>query len=107
MRRANCDYLDGRNNEALDILAQLKGTNTPLSDPSVQATKAEIDKALQLEHAAGPWSIKECFINGPLKIRRRYLLAIGVQAMQQLSGINVLVCSQKYPSHSLTSDTFI
>ncbi|CAL5873626.1 uncharacterized protein PFLUO_LOCUS7907 [Penicillium psychrofluorescens] len=91
----------GRNNEALDILAQLKGTNTPLSDPSVQATKAEIDKALQLEHAAGPWSIKECFINGPLKIRRRYLLAIGVQAMQQLSGINVLVY---YFPRTLTTD---
>jgi hypothetical protein len=65
----------------------------------VQATKAEIDKALQLEQAAGPWSIMECFINGPLKIRRRYMLAIGVQAMQQLSGINVLVCPQKHVSH--------
>lgn len=93
LREANCAHLDGRHHQALDILAQLKGTNTPLSNPSVLATKAEIDEALRLEQAAGPWSIKECFINGPLKIRRRYIMAIGVQAMQQLSGINVLVCS--------------
>lgn len=34
-------------------------------------------------------------------IKRRYLLAIGLQAMQQLSGINVLVC---YALHTLTTN---
>lgn len=94
MKEAHRDNSDGRHSEALDVLAQLKGTNTPLWDLSVQATKGGIDEALRLEQAGGPWSIRECFSNGPLKIRRRYILAIGVQAMQQLSGINVLVCRE-------------
>ncbi|KAJ9640200.1 hypothetical protein H2204_003425 [Knufia peltigerae] len=66
----------GRHQEAVDILAQLKGHDTPLDDPAVLTKKAEIDQILQLEHADGPWHIKECFRSGPLKIRRRYLLAI-------------------------------
>ncbi|OIW31918.1 putative Myo-inositol transporter 1 [Coniochaeta ligniaria NRRL 30616] len=81
----------GRHQEAVDILAQLKGADVPLDDPAVQRLKAEIDEILALEQADGPWKLKECFVNGPLKIRRRYMLAIGVQCMQQLSGINVLV----------------
>ncbi|CAM1500395.1 Fc.00g095570.m01.CDS01 [Cosmosporella sp. VM-42] len=81
----------GRHQEAVDILAQLKGRDVPLDDPSVQQTKADFDNVLALEQFDGPWSIKECFASGPLKIRRRYMLAIGIQAMQQLSGINVLV----------------
>lgn len=96
----------------MDILAQLRGTDVPLDDPAVLRKKAEIDETLALEQADGPWKLKECFVNGPLKIRRRYLLAIGkqpqsvrlcdgvadvragVQVMQQLSGINVLVRSK-------------
>ncbi|KAL1845063.1 hypothetical protein VTK73DRAFT_1207 [Phialemonium thermophilum] len=91
----------GRHFEALDVLAQLHGKDTPLDHPDVVRIKEDIDRVLALEHADGPWSIKECFVGGPLKIRRRYLLAIGVQAMQQLSGINVLVY---YFPHILTAD---
>lgn len=101
---------DDRHHEAVDILAQLKGVDVPVNDPLVQRKKAEIDEILRLEQENGPWKLKECFVNGPLKIRRRYMLAIGktyqqfgsrqnvliadsgVQAMQQLSGINLLVC---------------
>jgi hypothetical protein len=117
--------IDGRHQEAVDIMAQLKGVNVPLDDPAVQRKKAEIDEVLALEQADGPWSIKECFQSGPLKIRRRYMLAIGwflaytlslrwtakvltgelsttgIQAMQQLSGINVLVY---YFPRTLTTD---
>ncbi|KAL6242282.1 hypothetical protein RBB50_010830 [Rhinocladiella similis] len=91
----------GRHQEAVDILAQLKGRDTPLNDPAVLSKLADIDHILRLEHADGPWHIKECFRSGPLKIRRRYLLAVGVQVMQQLSGINLLVY---YFPHILTVD---
>jgi hypothetical protein len=40
--------------------------------------KKEIDDAIALERADGEWKITECFKDGPLKIRHRYLLAIGM-----------------------------
>lgn len=91
----------GKHEEAVDILAQLHGKGVHASDPAVVKQKRAIDNALALENAEGPWRISEIFKNGPLKIRRRYVLAIGAQAMQQLSGINVLVY---YAPHTLTTD---
>lgn len=92
---------DGRDGEAIDVLAQLHGKNVPRDDPMVLKQKRAIDAALALENAEGPWRITEIFKNGPLKIRRRYILAIAAQAMQQLSGINVLVY---YLPHTLTTN---
>ncbi|KAL8870827.1 MAG: hypothetical protein Q9174_003216 [Haloplaca sp. 1 TL-2023] len=91
----------GRHEEAIDILAQLRGKGVQPSEPAVIAQKKSIDGALALEEADGPWKFTEIFKNGPLKIRRRFLLAIGLQAMQQLSGINVLVY---YAPHTLVFD---
>ncbi|KAL4896720.1 general substrate transporter [Aspergillus ambiguus] len=90
-----------RHAEAIDVLRQIGGRNLPQSDPAVMALKKDIDDAIALEHADGEWKFVECFKNGPLKIRHRFLLAIGLQAMQQLSGINVLVY---YAPHTLTTD---
>jgi len=91
----------GKHAEATNILAKLSGKGISRNDPKVVRQKAAIDEALALENADGPWSITEIFKNGPLKIRRRFILAIGLQAMQQLSGINVLVY---YAPHTLTTD---
>jgi hypothetical protein len=79
-------------------LAQLHGKDISCSDPNVLGQKRDIDETIALESADGPWRFIEVFRNGPLKIRRRYLLVIGIQAMQQLSGINVLVF---YAPHTL------
>ncbi|KAL2444007.1 hypothetical protein ABEF95_014685 [Exophiala dermatitidis] len=92
---------DGFHGEALDILAQLCGRNIFYDDQRVQAQKAEIDEALALENEGGKWKISEVWQDGPLRIRRRYLMVIAIQAMQQLSGINVLVY---YAPHTLTTD---
>ncbi|KAI1629076.1 hypothetical protein EDD37DRAFT_36276 [Exophiala viscosa] len=91
----------GRHEEAIDILAQLQGKNVPCDAPTVIEQKRLIDEALALENEGGPWKFSEVFTNGPLKIRRRYIMVIGIQAMQQLAGINVLVY---YAPHTLTTD---
>ncbi|RAK93772.1 general substrate transporter [Aspergillus costaricaensis CBS 115574] len=91
----------GRHDEALDILAQLSSRSDTIESPAARALKAEIDRALALEAADGPWRIREVFASGPLKIGRRYLLACGLQIMQQLSGVNILVY---YFPHILTTD---
>lgn len=91
----------GYHADALDILAQLHGKNISSLDPAVLQQKKAIDEALALENIDGQWKISEIWKNGPLKIRRRYLMVIAIQAMQQLSGINVLVY---YAPHTLTTD---
>ena len=91
---------NGKHEEATDILTQLHGKGIQCSDLEVIKQKSPIDAALALENAEGPWKATELFKNGPLKIRRHYLLAVGAQAVQQLSGIDVLVY---YALHVLTT----
>lgn len=45
---------DGRDGEAIDILAQLHGKNMPRDDAVVLKQKRAIDAALALENAEGP-----------------------------------------------------
>lgn len=45
---------DGKHEEAIDILAQLKGKGIQPSDPAVVKQKKSIDNALALEEADGP-----------------------------------------------------
>jgi hypothetical protein len=69
--------LGGRHADATHILAQISGKNLPTDDPAVVSLKKDIDDAIALELADGPWKFTECFKSGPLKVRRRFLLAIG------------------------------
>jgi hypothetical protein len=71
-------FQDGKHAEATNILAKLSGKGISRSDPKVVRQKIAIDEALALENADGPWRITEIFKNGPLKIRRRFILAIGM-----------------------------
>lgn len=66
----------GRHDEANQILAQITGKNLSIDDPAVKSLKRDIDEAIALEVADGPWKFSECFKSGPLKIRRRFILAI-------------------------------
>jgi hypothetical protein len=69
-------YQGGRHAEANQILAQITGKNLSIDDPAVTSLKRDIDEAIALEVADGPWKFTECFKSGPLKIRRRFILAI-------------------------------
>ena len=71
-------FLDGRHGEAIDVIRQILGKDLQPDDSSVVKMKHEIDEAVRLEEADGPWRFSEVFKNGPFKIRRRFLLVIGV-----------------------------
>ncbi|KAJ9496361.1 hypothetical protein H2202_008024 [Exophiala xenobiotica] len=66
----------GRHEEAIHVLAQLTGKDVKLDDASVIKQKKNIDDAIALERADGVWKFSECFRNGPLKIRRRFIFVI-------------------------------
>lgn len=59
------------------MLAKLAGKGLTPSHPKVVQQKKAIDDTLALENADGPWKFTEIFKNEPLKIRRRFQLAIG------------------------------
>jgi MFS family permease len=50
----------------------------------------EIQEAIRLESAGGPFKYKELFTGGKLQNFRRILLCIGVDGFSQLSGINLI-----------------
>lgn len=64
-------------------------------DDSVVQQKREIDEAIRLEEADGPWKWTEIFKNGPLKIRRRFLLVIG-----KLVNCTAFAPYFSFPAHS-------
>lgn len=67
----------GRHEEAIEVITQITGKGLSIRDPAVVELKKQIDDAIAIETADGPWKISECFKDGPLKIRRRYILVIG------------------------------
>lgn len=69
---------DGRHEEAIGVIRQILGKNLEPGDSDVVKMKHEIDEAVRLEGADGPWRFSEIFKNGRFKIRRRFILVIGM-----------------------------
>ncbi|KAJ9639439.1 hypothetical protein H2199_006472 [Coniosporium tulheliwenetii] len=83
----------GRPSEARTILWRLqKNAHSVTEDhPVINAEMHEIEHAFEEEQrAAGGTTFKAIFKSGAQKFRRRTLLGIGGQFMQQLSGINLI-----------------
>ncbi|OJZ81988.1 hypothetical protein ASPFODRAFT_51662, partial [Aspergillus luchuensis CBS 106.47] len=76
-----------RGDEALQVLADLHG-HGDCSNPSVQAEFQEIRVVVQYEGRAPPPSYLSLLIKAPY--RRRTALAMGLQFMQNISGVNIV-----------------
>jgi MFS family permease len=80
-----------RPEECLAVLAQIKGTSD-LNDPEIQRLHTVITETVAYENSrqAG-W--KDIVRSDPIKSRRRFLIACGIQIFQQLGGINAIICT--------------
>jgi MFS family permease len=97
--------------EGLAVLAKLRGRAE--NDESVQMEKNDIMEAINIEaKEEGSWA--DLFHDGGIMANKRFYLALGIQFMQQMSGINIvgfvsLRCSgasrtDLFPGHLLCTD---
>jgi hypothetical protein len=75
---------DGVENEGIAVLARLRGLGQ--NHEAVQKEKNEIMHAIAIESKEeGTW--KDLFTDGGIAANKRFYLAVGIQFMQQLSGM--------------------
>lgn len=79
-----------RPDECLAVLARIRGTGD-MDDPEVRRLHTAITETVAYENSrqAG-W--KDIVRSDPIKSRRRFLIACGIQIFQQLGGINAIIC---------------
>ncbi|KAK4699649.1 MFS transporter, SP family, sugar:H+ symporter, partial [Phenoliferia sp. Uapishka_3] len=80
--------MKGRDDDALRSLSRIM--SAPKDSPEVNAEFAEIAANLHQERAIGATSYLDCFRNGPGRNGLRMWTGIGIQALQQLTGINFI-----------------
>ncbi|APA11343.1 hypothetical protein SS1G_11591 [Sclerotinia sclerotiorum 1980 UF-70] len=78
---------DGNEDRGLLVLASLRGVG--VDDVRVQKEKEEIMGAIMIEEKEeGTWG--DLFRDNGIKANKRFYLALGIQFMQQMSGINIV-----------------
>jgi uncharacterized membrane protein len=78
-----------RNEEALEVLTRLnKGKMT---HEEIQSIHTDIVRTVALEKSIGAGTWGDLLKNDSIQSRRRLLIACGIQAFQQLGGINALI----------------
>ncbi|KAL5434728.1 hypothetical protein PMIN06_011303 [Paraphaeosphaeria minitans] len=82
-------YKHGRSEEALAILCDVYD-GTP-DDPKIAKENAEILEALKVEQEHGEYKWSQLFKRDKVQTGRRVLLAYGMQFMNQMGGINLVV----------------
>lgn len=82
-------YYHGREEEALQVLCDVWDA-TP-EDPRVHKMHTEIMEALALERRTGEYKWRQLFKRDEVQTGRRVLLAYGMQFMNQMGGINMLM----------------
>ncbi|KAM0748130.1 MFS monosaccharide transporter [Meredithblackwellia eburnea MCA 4105] len=80
--------LKGREDDAIRSLTRILSADP--SDPEVTQEFANISANLSHQQAISSASYIDCFRNGPGRNRLRVLTGIGLQALQQLTGINFI-----------------
>lgn len=77
---------EGSPDNGMLVLSKLR--NKPMNDPDVREEGQEILEAIQIEsQEEGSWM--DLFKSGGIQANKRFYLALGIQWMQQMSGINV------------------
>ncbi|KKK13841.1 hypothetical protein ARAM_003560, partial [Aspergillus rambellii] len=82
-------YQKGRNEEALQILSDVYGR--PKDDPKIQDEQNDILEALAIETKYGEYQWRNVFKHDAVSTGHRVLLAYGMQFMNQVGGINLIV----------------
>ncbi|KAI4721609.1 putative Myo-inositol transporter 1 [Aureobasidium sp. EXF-10727] len=82
-------YKEGRNEEALQVLCDVYN-GTP-DDPKIVKEQKGILDALKLEREHGEYKWSQIFKQDEVQTGRRVLLAYGMQFMNQIGGINLVV----------------
>jgi hypothetical protein len=82
-------YARGRNEEALEVLCRVYD-GTPES-PKIAKEQADVLEALKLEHEHGEYRWSQLLKRDEIQTGRRVLLAYGMQFMNQMGGINLVV----------------
>ncbi|KAF2719089.1 general substrate transporter [Polychaeton citri CBS 116435] len=82
-------YYHGRNDEALEILCDIY--NADPSYEKIQRQQSEIFEALAMERKNGEYKWRQLFKRDEVQTGRRVLLAYGMQFMNQMGGINLVV----------------
>ncbi|KAF2788472.1 putative MFS sugar transporter [Melanomma pulvis-pyrius CBS 109.77] len=83
-------FYKGREDEGKDVIRRIAGTDSMDASPEAEALIIEIKEAIATE-ADGKSVWREVFTWSEFQYPRRLLLAFGTQAMQQLTGINIIV----------------
>ncbi|KAL4901314.1 hypothetical protein BDW74DRAFT_170247 [Aspergillus multicolor] len=82
-------YQRKRNEQALQILSDVYGR--PKDDPKIQAEQSEILEALAVETKEGEYKWRNILKPDNVSTGRRVLLGYGMQFMNQVGGINLIV----------------
>lgn len=82
-------YKEGRDEEALQILCDVYD-RTP-DDPKIAKEQKDVLDALALERIHGEYKWSQLFKRDEVQTGRRVLLAYGMQFMNQIGGINLVV----------------
>lgn len=79
-----------RSDESLAVLRRLRGHS--LDDETIVQLHLDIIRAVEEEVAMDSGSWKSLLRADKIHSRRRLLIACGIQAFQQLGGINAIIC---------------
>lgn len=82
-------YKENKNDEALRVLCEVY--DRPPDDEKIVREQKDILDALALERAHGEYRWSQLFKRDDVQTGRRVLLAYGMQFMNQVGGINLVV----------------
>jgi sugar porter (SP) family MFS transporter len=80
----------GRTSEATRVLARLAGPDVSEDSEEVVFQRNQIESALELESAGGPFRAAELLAGGRVQNLRRLALCCAVNLMQQFTGANMI-----------------